>query len=324
MTPLRTFGRTDLQIPTVSLGTWAYGGAARIGARDAGWSGHNDDDARAALTAAAAQGISHWDTADVYGNGRSETLIGEVLASGAVSRDDIVLASKVGWDPGSYEHFYHPTLVRERIDASLNRLGTDHIDIYYLHHCDFGPGDSWLDPAMEVLQAAQAAGKIRFIGLSDWSAHKIMTVAPRIDPDVIQPYHNVSSQDFETSGLAAYCEENRCGVAFFSPIRHGLLLGKYGTPTTFPEGDFRNNDSAFKDAAMLQRLVANRDALDARFGHRCSEPVLGGLLGALTHATPNSCVLLGQRNLAQVNAAANAATLELSDDEVTWVRELYR
>ena len=91
------FGRCEAEVSAVSLGTWAYGGANKVGQRSVGWSGHDDHAARAALRAAHAAGITHWDTADVYGNGRSEQLIGGIW--GDVPRDEVFVASKVGWDP---------------------------------------------------------------------------------------------------------------------------------------------------------------------------------------------------------------------------------
>ncbi len=318
-----TLGRTGLSVPTISLGTWAYGGANKVGEQHVGWAGQRDSDAIAAMAAAHAAGITHWDTADVYGDGRSELLIGSMWARG-VPRHDIVLATKVGWDMGGYPRWYHPDMVAAHIDASLRRLRTDVIDIFYLHHCDFGPDDVYLDPALEVIRAARDAGKIRFIGLSDWDSAKILRVIARVDPDVVQPYRNVSVDTWRSSGLAAWCEERRCGVAFFSPLRHGLLLGKYSRPTTFEDGDFRNGDPAFRDPATLARLIAHRDRLRERFGERCEEPVLGALLGALTADTPNACVLLGQRNPHQVAAARTASRLVLSRDEAGALREMYR
>jgi aryl-alcohol dehydrogenase-like predicted oxidoreductase len=320
--PTTRFGRTGLIVPTISLGTWAHGGENLAGTHEVGWSGHDDEAARMALSLAHARGITHWDTADVYGNGRSEELIGQMWSRG-VKREDIVLASKVGWYRGDFPHFYHPALVRQQLEASLTRLRTDHIDIYYLHHCDFGPDDRWLDPALEVIREAQKAGKIRFIGLSDWDDHAIMRVIARVDPDVVQPYRNVTHDHFHESGLAAWCDHHDLGVAFFSPLRHGLLLGKYTQPTTFPHGDFRNTDPGFRDANTLRRLAENAAALSRRFGDRNPEPVIAALVAACLSDVRNATVLLGQRHVGQVEAAAMAADLRLELEELAWVRSLY-
>lgn len=323
-TPIPTvrFGRTGVHVPRVSLGTWAYGGENKnASGYEVGWSGHDEAAAKAALHRAFELGLTHWDTADAYGNGRSEELIGEVLAE--LPRERVFLATKVGYYQGSFPHFYHPDLVRQQIDASLRRLGTDVIDAYYLHHCDFGPEDRWLEPALEVVRAAREAGKIRFIGLSDWSDEAIMRVIARVDPDVVQPYRNVTHDTFQSSGLAAWCARHDVGVAFFSPLRHGLLLGKYAAPTTFPAGDFRNNDHAFRDAHVIHRVAENAAALRARFGDRSGEPVIAALVAACLADAPTGTVLLGQRSPAQVEAAAAAASLVMPDEELAWVRSLY-
>jgi aryl-alcohol dehydrogenase-like predicted oxidoreductase len=311
-------GRTEAQVSAVSLGTWSHGGPNLAGARSVGWSGGDADAERASLLAAFDAGIRHWDTADVYGNGRSEALIGRVLAE--LPRAEVFLATKTGWDPGPYPHAYHPEQVARQLEGSLVRLGVECIDLYYLHHCDFGPDARYLDGALEVIVRAKEAGKIKHIGLSDWDASKVVAHLERVDPDVVQPYGNVVTSGYRTSGLAARVAERDLGVAFFSPIRHGLLLGKYGAVQAFPEGDFRANDAWFADAGILARLREHRDALAARFGG--PELVLRGLVGALLAESPSACVLLGQRNAAQVAAAA-AAGERLSAEDAAWVWETF-
>ncbi len=128
--------------------------------------------AKAALLAAHAAGITHWDTADAYGNGRSEQLIGEAWSS--VPREDIFLATKFGYLQGAAGHFYDPAFMRSQLEASLRNLRTEVIDLYYLHHCDFGPNDEYLDPAIETARRFRDEGKARFLGLSDWDASRIV------------------------------------------------------------------------------------------------------------------------------------------------------
>ena len=117
-------------------------------------------------------------------------------------------------------------------------------------------------------------------------------------------------------------ESHDLGVAFFSPIKHGLLLGKYDAPVTFPEGDFRLNVDGFRDAAVIARMQSARRALEERFAG-WNEPVLHGLIGTLLSDCPASCVLLGQRNPRQVDAASAIGTA-LSADDAAWVKALYR
>lgn len=313
------FGRTGVDVPAVSLGTWGYSGANMSGDVPVGWTGHDDDKAREALAAAWAAGITHWDTADVYGNGRAEGLIGQMWSS--VPRESIFLATKVGWDAGPYDYAYHPRLIRDRFLRSLELLETDYVDLYYMHHCDFGDGDRHLDEAIDVFRELKESGRTRFIGLSDWNSSNIMRVIERVGPDVVQPYRNVMDDDYESSGLRSWVEEHDLGVAFFSPIKHGLLLGKYDRPVTFPEGDFRQRVEEFGDASVIERMKDARRALQEKWPDH-PQPVLHGVIGAILSDCPTACVLLGQRNPGQVGAAS-AVGESLTAEDTAWVRSLY-
>ncbi len=314
------FGRTGEAVSAVSFGTWPHSGPALAGKIPVGWSGHDDELARQALVRAHAAGIRHWDTADVYGDGQAERLIGSVW--GEVPRRDIFLATKVGWDPGSHGSGYHPAQMKRQMDRSLTNLKVDHVDLYYLHHCNFGDRDEYFADAVGTARRFREEGKTRFLGLSDWDCHRVLRFIARADPDVVQPYRNVLADAYEASGLRAWVEEHDLGVAFFSPLRHGLLLGKYDEPPSFGEGDMRGRIPEFKDPAFLARMRAARAALEARFdGH--PQPVLHGLTGALLADAATGCVLLGLRSPAQVAAAAQLGAA-LAPEEAAWVRELYQ
>lgn len=312
------FGRTGVDVPAISLGTWGHGGP-RVTPQGAsvGWKGHDDGLAKEALVAAYRAGITHWDTADVYGDGHAEQLIGEVWNE--VPRGEIFLATKVGWDFGPMNSPYDPQYMRRKFELSLRNLRVDVVDLYYFHHCDFR---DHFDAALELMHRFRDEGKVRFIGLSDWDASKIMKYIARVDPDVVQPYRNVVDDDYESSGLKAWVDAHDVGVAFFSPLKHGLLLGKYDAPKDYGEGDFRSNVADFKDAAAIARYKRAAAAMRERFaGH--PEPVLQAVTGALLAGNPTACVLLGQRNARQVSAAASVGEA-LSPENAEWVRKAYR
>lgn len=315
-------GRTNVQVSAVSLGTWGQGGPRVSGDTDAsvGWSGNDDAAALEALVLAADRGINHWDTADVYGDGHAEELIGRVWDR--VSRSRIFLATKVGWDKGGYAHWYHPRMMRERLERSLRNLRTDVIDLHYLHHCDFGPDDEYFDDANEFIHRVRDEGKVRFIGLSDWDASKIVRFIDRVDPDVVQPYRNVVDDDYVSSGLREWVDSHDSGVAFFSPLKHGLLLGKYTGPQHFPKGDFRRNVAEFEDAEAIARYRDAAEEVRKRYAGK-NEPVLYALIGALLADAPTGCVLVGQRTPRHVEAAA-AVGEALSGEDAAWLRRLYR
>ncbi|MBC8401003.1 MAG: aldo/keto reductase [Candidatus Marinimicrobia bacterium] len=313
-------GRTNQLVSAISLGTWSHGGPNTSGNTPVGWTGYDEDLAYRALLKAWEVGINHWDTADVYGNGRSEQLIGRSWKT--VRREDIFLTSKVGWFQGDYPHYYHPDLMRQQLEQSLRNLCIEQIDLYYFHHCLFGKQGELLDGAMETMLKFRDEGKIRYVGLSDWDLKKIMRVVDKIDPDVIQPYRNVHDDAYQSSGLKDWVDTNNVGVAFFSPLRHGLLTGKYTAPTEFPAGDFRSNVVEFGDANFIRRMQENKRVLEEKFADH-AQPVLYGLTGALLSDAATGCVLLGQRNPDQVAAVAALGT-SLSEEDARWVFDLYR
>jgi len=316
-----TLGRMGVEISCISLGTWSYGGPNIAGKNQpVGWAGQTDQDSKDALRKAHREGINHWDTADVYGDGHSERVIGSMWNE--IPREDIFIATKVGWDMGSYNHWYHPVLMRANMERSLKNLNTDCVDLMYLHHCNFGKEEQYFDDALEVIKRFQDEGKTRFIGLSDWFLDKIMKFIDRVDPDVIQPYRNVMDDNYISSGLKAHVEANNLGVCFFSPIKHGLLTGKYTAPATFETGDFRTTVKDFADQKMIDKMQSNKKKLEARFLDH-PQPVMHGLVDALLSDAPTGCVLLGQRNVNQVAAAAKLGKT-LSNEDAEWVQRLYR
>jgi myo-inositol catabolism protein IolS len=316
------FGRTNAQVPAISLGTWGHGGPNVSEGASVGWTGHDDNLAKEALIEAHRRGITHWDTADAYGAGHAETLIGEVFAGG-VPRSDIFLATKFGWVKGPSGHWYDPKFMRSQCEASLRNMRTDVIDLYYFHHCMFGERDEYFDDALATMRALRDEGKIRFIGLSDWDSSRIMKFIARVDPDVVQPYRNLIDDAYEASGLKEWVDSYDLGVAFFSPLKHGLLLGKYDKPHQFGEGDFRSGIPEFTDAAFIERMKQASRAMRTKFAQH-PEPVLHAVIGALLEGNPTATVLLGQRNSKQVAAAAAAAGDSLTSGDAEWVRKTYR
>ncbi len=315
-------GRTGVSVPAVSLGTWGHGGPRVTDAGvSVGWSGHDDNEAREALIAAYRAGITHWDTADAYGDGHSEELIGGVWD--AVRREEIFLATKFGYIHGPAQHPYDPKFMREQAERSLRNMRTDVLDLYYFHHCDFGPDDRYFDGALETMHRLRDEGKVRFIGLSDWDGSRIMRFIERVDPDVVQPYRNLVDDDYASSGLKHWVDTHDLGVAFFSPLKHGLLLGKYKETVDYGEGDFRSNVGDFRDPNAIARYQRAAAAMRERFANASPEPVMHAVVGALLTGNPTACVLLGQRNAKQVAAAA-AVGEALSEEEARWVTEQYR
>ena len=313
-------GRTNTKVSAISLGTWAYGGASMSGNFSVGWGGQNDLDSKNALLSAWENNIDHWDTADVYGNGKSESTIGEMW--GDIPREDIFLATKVGWDKGAYSYWYNPKHMVNNLERSLKNLNTGYVDLVYLHHCNFGKNGEYFDDALEVVNKFKDQGKTRFIGLSDWSNINILKYIEKCDPDVVQPYRNVMDDDYIKSGLGSYVDKHNMGVCFFSPIKHGLLTGKYKNPTTFDRGDHRSGVKDFANQAIIDKMHQNKILLEKRFTDH-EHPTMHGVIDALFNDSSNACVLLGQRNVKQVQVASTLGNL-MSDQDSQWVKSIYK
>ena len=256
----------------------------------------------------------------MYGDGRSECIIGGIWDD--ISRNEIFLATKVGWDMGTYSHWYHPEKMIQNMERSLKNLKTDCVDLMYLHHCNFGKNGEYFDDAMDVLIKFKQDGKTKFIGLSDWSDEKIMRYIYKVGPDVVQPYRNVMDSSYESSGLKEYIDSNNTGVCFFSPIKHGLLTGKYKSPPKFKKGDYRRNVEAFNSQDTIDKLLENRTKLEDRFKEH-PQPVMHGLIAPLLEDAPTGCVLLGQRNIDQVIRASELGGI-ISKEDARWVKGIYK
>ena len=313
-------GRTNTTVSAISLGTWAFGGENKIGKKSVGWANQSDRDSRSVLIKAWEKNINHWDTADVYGEGHSERIIGSMWED--IPRNSIFLATKVGWDMGPFSHWYHPKHMKKKIEESLTNLKTDYIDLLYLHHCNFGKQDEYFDDAVEVLKSFQSQGKIRFTGLSDWSNERIVKYLDACNPDVIQPYRNIMDNTYEESGLKNIVNKNNLGVCFFSPLKHGLLTGKYKTTAVFKDGDHRSGIKDFQNKNKIKKIMLNCEKLEKKF-FNYKNPIMYGIVNALFLDSPTGCVLLGQRNINQVETASSLGEI-LSKEDTNWVKSLYK
>lgn len=316
-----TLGRTNKDVSIISLGAWSHGKQNTSGGHNVGWSNQSDQDSINALKKSFSLGINHWDTADVYGEGHSEKIIGSMWKE--ISRKNIFLATKVGWDRGPHKQWYEPSYMKEKIEYSLNNLKTDCIDLLYLHHCNFGKNDETLNDALEIINKFKEQGQVRFIGLSDWSSLRIMKFVEVVNPDVVQTLYNVYDTEYETSGLKNYVKANNLGVCFFSPIKHGILTGKYNSIINFEKGDFRKTVKEFGDIKFIKKMQLNRKKIEEKFPRFGDNAVMHALLGSILFDNPTGCALLGQRNENQASTAGELCK-KLSKDEASWILSLYK
>ncbi len=254
----RNLGKCPLQVSTLCLGTMMFG--------------DQTDQAEAARIVAHARehGVNFIDTADVYSKGKSEIMVGELLKG---SRQDWILASKIGnkMSDRPNESQYSRTWMMHECEASLQRLQTDFIDIYYLHR-DFNGMD--LEEPLRAIDALLRAGKIRYWAVSNfrgWRIAEITRLARELNmpgPVACQPYYNLLNRMPEVEVLPA-CAHYGIGVVPYSPIARGVLSGKYlpgVTPaagTRAGRGDKRIMETEFREESLriaqtLKRHCANK------------------------------------------------------------------
>jgi aryl-alcohol dehydrogenase-like predicted oxidoreductase len=251
---------TSLKVSPVAIGTWAIGGWM--------WGGTDEAESIATIRAAFERGINVVDTAPVYGFGRSEEIVGKAIADGGL-RADVLIATKAGlqWEGGRvFRNASRARILRE-VDESLRRLRTDHIDIYQVH---------WPDPLIEIEETADAMhtlfaqGKIRAIGVSNFSVDQ-MERFRRVAPlHVLQPPYNLFERGIE-SDLLPYCRKNKIATLGYGALCRGLLSGRMRPDTVFDGDDLRRTDPKFLGPRFAQYLsaVGKLDQLARnRFGKR--------------------------------------------------------
>ena len=304
----RKLGKTGLEVSAISIGLWAIGGDA--------WGPVEDADSLAAMQKAWELGVNFYDTADVYGRGRSEGLLARFLKT--VPRDKIYIATKVGlWRKGSERPnpYTDPAMIMEECEASLQRLGIDYIDVYQDH--------IWWDENTEVLATAflklKEQGKIRFGGLStndfDYIRHFDEAMGGM---DTLQIDYSFLNRRPEQDALP-YCQEHSIGVIVRGPLAMGKLTGKFTQETTFPEGDVRRGWTAPENKPTFLRDLEHAEKLRSVVNGRTMSQA--ALAYVLAHPAV-STLIPGAKTPQQV--AENVGTLnhELTEDELARLKKL--
>jgi aryl-alcohol dehydrogenase-like predicted oxidoreductase len=297
-------GMTNLHVSPICFGTWQLGGD---------WGGFDERDAIAAIRHALELGVNVFDTAQAYGFGASERLLGRALAPELRSRrDEIVIATKGGLRPDGDEGIVRDASrawLREGVEQSLRALGVDHVDLYQLH---------WPDPAVPVAETAGALqelvdeGKIRHVGVSNFDPSQMAEFARTRPVETLQPPYHLFRRDIEAEVLP-YCAEHDIGVLVYGPLAHGLLTGAIDEQTTFDTGDWRATSPLFHGDALRHNVEAVR-----RLERLASE--LGTTVSALaiawTLAHPAVDVaIVGARRAAHIEDSVGAAQLPLGEGE---------
>ncbi len=319
----RQLGASELRVPVISFGAWAIGGLW--------WGGTNDDAAVTAIRRALDLGITCIDTAAIYGMGHSERVVGRAVEG---LRDKVLLATKCGsrwslsgadrvFDPatgrgetGSIMHTLKAESIREECQASLERLGTDYIDLYQCHWPD--EVGTPIEETMETLLSLQKEGKIRYFGVSNFSTDLVQQCllhAPIVSNQL--PYSAIR-RDIERDAVP-FCRERGVGILAYSPLAQGLLTGKVTAERQFPQTDGRSRNRWFSQENRLRVLAMLERIRPIADGHNAT---LAQVMLHWTLSQPGiTSVIAGARNDQQVEENAAAADLALSAEEMKSIRE---
>ena len=303
-------GMTELQVSPIAFGTWQLGGD---------WGDVDEHEAAAAIQHAREQGINFFDSAQAYGFGSSERLLGRVLRDELEHRrDEVVIATKGGlrMTADGMVRDSSREWLRQGVEESLRALGTDHIDLFQVH---------WPDPDRPLAETAAALqelvdeGKIRHVGVSNFDVAEMTKFAYTRPVETLQPPYNLFRRDIEGEELP-YAEEHDVGVLVYGPLAHGLLTGAMNEATTFSSDDWRSGSPLFQGDAYRRNLETVRalDRFARAYGHTVAELAVAW---ALSHPAVDVAIV-GSRSPAHIQGAIDALEVDLSRDELDEIQDV--
>ncbi len=302
-------GATDLEVSRICFGTWQFGGD---------WGAIDEWDAIAAVGRAQELGIDFFDTAQAYGFGVSERLLGRALEG--VPREQVVIATKGGLrkEGGELLRDSSPAWLRAGLEASLRNLKTDYVDIYQVH---------WPDPATPLAETTAALeefvkeGRVRYVGVSNYDAHQLAEFERTRRVDTLQPPYHMLRREIEHAVLP-YCAEHEIGVLAYGPLAHGLLSGHFTREMRLAEDDWRRGSDLFSGENYERnlRIVEQLDGLARELGITVAQLAIAWVL-----ANPAVHVaIVGARRPDHIEGAAPAAEIELDADALARIEKILR
>ncbi len=318
----RKLGKSDIEVSEISLGCWTMGGLNWVNGQPNGWANVDEKEIESAINFAIDKGVNHFDNADVYGNGKAERMLARILGK---RTNNFIIATKVGWFPGTAAHAFEPQHIRHQCEQSLVNLKRDYIDIYYFHHGHFGDNDELLDDAVEVIYRLKEEGKIRVIGQSAYSHNDFQRLIPKVKPEVVQSFCNAMENDFIKDGSPTrnLLEKHKISFVAFRPLAQGLLLDKYhkDNPPEFEDGDHRKGLKRFSKE-FLETLEPKLEKLKSYFGSS-PEELSRMALQYLLYYKVVGAVIPGFRNLKQVQINLAFEDSPLSEEEFNFINNVF-
>ena len=301
----RSLGISDIQITPILMGTWQAGKRS--------WSGIDDEESIAAIRAAVDGGITTIDTAEVYGEGHSERIVAKAVSD---IRDRLIYASKVFANHLKYDQ------VIDACDRSLKNLNTDYLDLYQIHWPSglFKSEVVPIEETMKALNKLKEDGKIRAIGVSNFSRAQLEEAAQYGRIDSLQPPYSLFWRKVENDA-APYCIENNISILAYSPMAQGLLTGKFSLGHHFHEDDHRSANVLFHGENFERAQKALNKLKPIAQSHNCT---LAQLSLAWLIAQPQANAIAGARSVKQAADNAKAVLVNLSADEIAQIDKIGR
>jgi aryl-alcohol dehydrogenase-like predicted oxidoreductase len=302
---LRNLGSSDIKISPIIMGTWQAG-------RDM-WADIDDAETTRAIQAAVDAGVNTIDTAAVYGKGHSERVVGKAVGE---RRPQVVIATKVFANELQYDQ------VIAACERSLANLQTDYIDLYQIHwpSGSFGSPVVPIEETMRALNALKEQGKIRAIGVSNFSRIQLEEAMAFGDIVSLQPPYSLLWRHVEADAMPV-CAAKGLSILAYSPMAQGILTGKFGPDHQFKRGDHRRANRLFQepvftrvqDALAALQPIADRHTI-----------TLGQLALAWVIAQPGACAIAGARNATQALENAQAGTVSLTPEDLAEMDRISR
>jgi aryl-alcohol dehydrogenase-like predicted oxidoreductase len=305
----RKLGNSDLMITRIGFGAWAVGGAWQFG-----WGKQSDDDSTAAIHRALELGVNWIDTAAVYGLGHSEEIVAGALRDWAGERPYVFTKCGMVWnEKNEVGYSLRATSIRRECEASLRRLSMDVIDLYQIHWPAHDLGETL--EGWATMAELQKEGKVRWIGVSNFSVHELQKARAIAPVTSVQPPYSLIRREIEKD-LFPFCQRENIGVIVYSPMASGLLTGTMTREraASLPTDDWRRGNPEFQEPKLSRNLalVERLHTVVARHGKSPGEVAIAWTLGhpAVTGA------IVGARSAKQVDGIIGAATFRLTPDEI--------
>ncbi len=305
----RKLGRTDLMITRVGFGAWAIGGTGW----EYAWGPQSDRESVAAIHRALELGVNWIDTAAVYGLGHSEDVVARAMADWPGKCPFVFTKCGLGWDQrGRVFRKLTAESVRAECEASLRRLRVETIDLYQVH---WPPeNDPELDEGWRVMEELRKAGKVRWIGVSNFAVSHLERALAAAPVATLQPPYSLVRREIEKDELP-FCASRNIGVIVYAPMSSGLLTGAMTRERAagLPQDDWRKKHPAFNEPKLSQHLAVV-ERLRAVAERRGRSPGEVAVAWTLRHPAVTAA-LVGARSAAQAEGVMQAADIVLSDDE---------